>query len=53
MLKPAPDQRTLIEDSIAHSLKAHAAMLAGDMDNTLLVHTTAATAQANAPAAAG
>ena len=30
--KPAPDQRTLIEDSIAHSLKAHAAMLAGDMD---------------------
>mgnify|MGYP002663901255 FL=1 len=39
--KPAPDQRTLIEDSIAHSLKAHAAMLAGDMDKaTLLVHTT-------------
>ena len=38
---PAPDQRTLIEDSIAHSLKAHAAMLAGDMDKaTLLVHTT-------------
>ena len=39
--KPAPDQRTLIEDSIAHSLKAHTAMLAGDMDKaTLLVHTT-------------
>ena len=39
--KPAPDQRTLIEDSIAHSLKAHTAILAGDMDKaTLLVHTT-------------
>ena len=39
--KPAPDQRTLIEDSIAQSLKAHAVMLAGDMDKaTLLVHTT-------------
>ena len=39
--KPAPDQRTLIEDSIAHSLKAHTAMLAGDMDKaTLLAHTT-------------
>ena len=39
--KPAPDQRTLIEDSIAHSLKAHTAMLAGDMDKaTLLVYTT-------------
>ena len=39
--KPAPDQRTLIEDSIAQSLKAHTAMLAGDMDKaTLLVHTT-------------
>lgn len=39
--KPALDQRTLIEDSIAHSLKAHAAMLAGEMDKaTLLVHTT-------------
>lgn len=39
--KPAPDQRTLIEDSIAHSLKAHMAMLAGDMDKaTLMVHTT-------------
>ena len=39
--KPAPDQRTLIEDSIAHSLKAHTSMLAGEMDKaTLLVHTT-------------
>ena len=39
--KPAPDQRTLIEDSIAHSLKAYPTMLAGDMDKaTLLVHTT-------------
>ena len=39
--KPAPDQRTLIEDSIAHSLKAHAAMLAGEMDKAaVLVHTT-------------
>jgi len=39
--KPAPDQRQLVEDSIAHSLKAYPAMLAGDMDKaTLLVHTT-------------
>ncbi|MBS0467484.1 MAG: aminoacyl-tRNA hydrolase [Proteobacteria bacterium] len=39
--KPAPDQRQLIEDSIAHSLKAYPAMLAGDMDKaTMLVHTT-------------
>ena len=39
--KPSPDQRTLIEDSIQHSLKAHAAMLAGDMEKaTLLIHTT-------------
>ncbi|MBS0508206.1 MAG: aminoacyl-tRNA hydrolase [Proteobacteria bacterium] len=39
--KPAPDQRQLIADSIAHSLKAYPAMLAGDMDKaTLLVHTT-------------
>ncbi|WP_367065956.1 aminoacyl-tRNA hydrolase [Oryzisolibacter sp. LB2S] len=39
--KPAPDQRQLIEDSIAHSLKAWPAMLAGDMDKaTLQVHTT-------------
>ena len=39
--KPAPDQRTLIEDSIAHSLKAYPALLAGDMEKaTLLIHTT-------------
>lgn len=39
--KPSPDQRVLIEDSIVHSLKAHTAMLAGDMEKaTLLVHTT-------------
>jgi len=39
--KPSPDQRTLIEDSIQHSLKAHPALLAGDMENaTLLIHTT-------------
>ena len=39
--KPAPDQRVLIEDSIAHSLKAWPALLAGDMDKAmLLVHTT-------------
>jgi hypothetical protein len=46
--KPAPDQRTLIEDSIAHSLKAVPAMLAGDMDKATLAgaHHQAATAQA-------
>ena len=39
--KPSPEQRILIEDSIAHSLKAHAALLAGDMEKaTLLIHTT-------------
>ena len=39
--KPAPEQRTLIEDSIAHSLKAWPALLAGEMDKaTLLIHTT-------------
>ncbi|PVY92116.1 peptidyl-tRNA hydrolase [Acidovorax sp. 99] len=39
--KPSPDQRTLIEDSIAHSLKAYLALLAGDMEKaTLLIHTT-------------
>ncbi|RYF22738.1 MAG: aminoacyl-tRNA hydrolase [Comamonadaceae bacterium] len=39
--KPAPDQRTLIEDSIVHTLKAHSAMLAGDMEKaTQMVHTT-------------
>jgi len=39
--KPSLDQRTLIEDSIAHSLKACPALLAGDMDKAMqLVHTT-------------
>ena len=39
--KPSPDQRTLIEDSIIHSLKATSALLAGEMDKaTLLIHTT-------------
>ncbi|MFT4243727.1 MAG: aminoacyl-tRNA hydrolase [Acidovorax sp.] len=39
--KPAPDQRVLIEDGIAHALKARDALLAGDMDKaTLLIHTT-------------
>lgn len=39
--KPAPEERTLIEDSIAHSLKAWPALLAGEMDKaTLLIHTT-------------
>lgn len=39
--KPAPDQRTLIEESITRSLKAYPALLAGDMDKaTQLVHTT-------------
>ncbi len=39
--KPAPDQRTLIEDSIAHTLKACPALLAGDMEKaTQQVHTT-------------
>ncbi len=39
--KPAPDQRTLIEDSITHALQAAPALLAGDMDKaTQMVHTT-------------
>lgn len=39
--KPSPEERTLIENSIEHSLKAHCAMLAGDMDKAmLLIHTT-------------
>jgi PTH1 family peptidyl-tRNA hydrolase len=39
--KPSPEQRTLIEDSIEHSLKAHSALLAGDMEKaTLLIHST-------------
>jgi PTH1 family peptidyl-tRNA hydrolase len=39
--KPAPEQRALMEDSMAHALKAYPAMLAGDIDKaTQLVHTT-------------
>jgi PTH1 family peptidyl-tRNA hydrolase len=39
--KPAPDQRKLIEDAIAHSLKAWPGMVAGQMDKaTLAIHTT-------------
>ena len=39
--KPAPDQRMLIEDSIAHALQAKDALLAGDMEKaTLQIHTT-------------
>jgi PTH1 family peptidyl-tRNA hydrolase len=38
--KPAPDQRTAIEECIARTLKAVPAMLAGEMDKaTLVVHT--------------
>jgi len=41
--KPAPEQRTLIEDSIAHSLKAWPLLHSGDMDKaTLQIHTTKA-----------
>jgi PTH1 family peptidyl-tRNA hydrolase len=39
--KPAPDQRSAIEECIARTLKAVPAMLAGEMDKaTLLVHTS-------------
>jgi peptidyl-tRNA hydrolase, PTH1 family len=39
--KPAPDQRTAIEDCIARTLKAVPALLAGEMEKaTLLVHTS-------------
>src|SRR6218665_1896694 len=39
--KPAPEQRALIEDSIAHSLRAWPALLVGEMDKaSLLIHTT-------------
>ncbi|MOA31319.1 Peptidyl-tRNA hydrolase [compost metagenome] len=39
--KPAPDQRKLIEDSIAHSLKSWRLLQAGDMEKaTLQIHTT-------------
>ncbi|TFZ01139.1 aminoacyl-tRNA hydrolase [Ramlibacter rhizophilus] len=38
--KPAPDQRSAIEDCIARTLKAAPALLAGEMEKaTLLVHT--------------
>ena len=39
--KPAPDQRTAMEECIARTLKAVPAMLAGEMDKaTLIVHTS-------------
>ena len=39
--KPAPDQRTAIEECIERSLKAVPALLAGEMEKaTLLVHTS-------------
>lgn len=39
--KPAPEQRTAIEDCVARTLKAVPAMLAGEMEKaTLLVHTS-------------
>lgn len=38
--KPAPEQRRLIDDAIAHALKAWPALLAGQMDQaSLLIHT--------------
>ena len=39
--KPAPDQRTAMEECMARTLKAVPAMLAGEMDKaTLIVHTS-------------
>jgi len=39
--KPAPEQHTLIEQSIAHSLQALPALLAADMDKAMQqIHTT-------------
>ena len=39
--KPAPEQRTAIEDCVQRTLKAVPAMLAGEMEKaTLLVHTS-------------
>lgn len=39
--KPAPEQRTAMQDCIARTLKAVPALLAGEMDKaTLLVHTS-------------
>ena len=41
--KPAPDQMKLIEDALAHSLKAWPELVAGQMDKaTLAIHTTKA-----------
>ena len=41
--KPAPDQMTLIEDAIIHSLKSWPEIAAGQMDKaTLAIHTTKA-----------
>ena len=38
--KPAPEQRTAIEECVERTLKAVPAMLAGEMDKaTLIVHT--------------
>ena len=39
--KPAPEQRTAMEECIARTLKAFPALMAGEMDKaTLLVHTS-------------
>ena len=39
--KPAPEQRTAMEECIARTLKAVPALLAGEMDKaTLIVHTS-------------
>jgi peptidyl-tRNA hydrolase, PTH1 family len=39
--KPAPEQRTLIEECVARTLKAASALIAGEMDKaTLLIHTS-------------
>jgi peptidyl-tRNA hydrolase, PTH1 family len=39
--KPAPEQRTLIEECVARTVKAAPALLAGEMDKAmLLVHTS-------------
>ena len=41
--KAAPEQHRLMEDSIAHALRAKDALLAGDMDKAVhLIHTTEA-----------
>jgi PTH1 family peptidyl-tRNA hydrolase len=39
--KPAPEQRTAMEECIARTLKAVPALIAGEMEKaTLLVHTS-------------